>query len=164
MDPVTQSIRAADGGLEIDFTAPSDNSETITAYKIEILHAGGWDEELTDCDGSQAAIVSNLQCVIPMSAFLVDPFYMAFDDVIEVRIQAYNAYGWGATSTSVAVETVRTVPQKMNTPVRDGTTSTTLLVLTWAELTTSTETGNSEILSYNVQWDQGTTGADWYHL
>ncbi len=28
----------------------------------------------------------------------------------------------------------------------------------WTELTSSSETGGSEIISYNVQWDQGTNG------
>ena len=37
MDPVSTSIEATAGDLEITWTAPFANGEAITAYKIEVL-------------------------------------------------------------------------------------------------------------------------------
>lgn len=34
----------------------------------------------------------------------------------------------------------------------------------WAELTTEEETGGTEIISYNVQWDSGSNGQQWSNL
>lgn len=39
-----------------------------------------------------------------------------------------------------------------------------MLVFDWSELVTQQETGGTEILSYNVQWDTGTDGRSWSNL
>lgn len=46
----------------------------------------------------------------------------------------------------------------MNPPVRGSSTSTSQIQVTWTALSTSAETGDSTILSYNLEWDS--TGAN----
>lgn len=52
----------------------------------------------------------------------------------------------------------------MTQPVRASRTTTTLLHLDWTAMSTETAKGGSEITSYNVQWDAGTSGSAWTHL
>jgi hypothetical protein len=51
-------------------------------------------------------------------------------------------------------------------PIEDNNaTNEQQIRFTWLEPNPSSEeTGNSEILSYNVQWDQGTSGEQWFDL
>ena len=93
--------------------------------------------------------MSNLYCIIPMQT-LESTFGLVFNQYIQVRASAYNAYGWSTVSASVATQTLRRKPEKMNTPVRHADTSTTLLVLEWTAFTSVSDTGNSEITSYDV--------------
>jgi hypothetical protein len=52
----------------------------------------------------------------------------------------------------------------MSQPIRDPTTTISLLKLSWTALSSAAETGGAIITSYDVQWDGGTSGANWYHL
>jgi hypothetical protein len=56
-----------------------------------------------------------------------------------------------------------TVPVTMGTPVEDSSTSSTQIVLTWAELTSTVEIGGTAITSYELSWDAG-TGSSWAAL
>jgi hypothetical protein len=49
-----------------------------------------------------------------MATLRAAPFSLAFGAAIEVRAQAYNAYGWGAVSQTASDLTIRTEPQPMN--------------------------------------------------
>ena len=62
---------------------------------------------------------------------------------------------------------VQTEPMRPSKPIEDNnSTNEQQIRFTWLEPTPlpSEETGNSEILSYNVQWDQGTNGEQWFDL
>ena len=51
---------------------------------------------------------------------------------------------------------IRVIPGKMSPVVKDEASTATSLVLNWSSLISDTETGNSEILAYNVWWDSNT--------
>jgi len=55
MATVTTSVDSSTGHIKISWVAPSENYNTITAYKIEIEKSDGsaFSEDLTNCDGSQ---------------------------------------------------------------------------------------------------------------
>jgi hypothetical protein len=79
MSAVVTSIDAATGGVTVYFTAPDANSDTITAYKIEVGHgASSWSEEATSCDGSSSAVMTAMGCTIPMSALRAAPFSLTY--------------------------------------------------------------------------------------
>lgn len=46
----------------------------------------------------------------------------------------------------------------------DSNTNEGQIRVIWDELTTKEETGDSEITSYNLLWDQGNNGFTWYSL
>lgn len=163
MAMVTTEVDPLTGGVKITFTSPYDNAQTILAYKIEVKY-NPWQEESVSCSGADATIMSSFFCIMPMSTLRGPPYNLTYGEAIQVRAQAYNAYGWGAVSTTASTVTIRTEPQPANQPVRGDLTTPTLLHLTWVPLTTAVETGDSAILSYNVQWDAGTGGLSWYNL
>jgi hypothetical protein len=76
MSSAVTSIDTATGGVKILWTAPNTNSDTITAYKIEMLdHTGTtWSQDLVHCDGTNSVIKSNLYCIVPMSVLITAPF------------------------------------------------------------------------------------------
>ena len=161
---VATELDPATGGVRATITAPNDNSEPITAYRLEIAHGASWSEELASCDGGGAQVLADLTCLIPMSALLAAPFELVYADLIQVRAQAANAYGWGDLSDPAGALTVRTTPATVTAPVRAAGTTTTLLRLEWAALLSASDRGGAAITSYNVQWDAGTGGASWTHL
>jgi hypothetical protein len=54
-----------------------------------------------------------------------------------------------------------TVPVTMGSPTEDSATSSTQIVLTWAELTSTVDTGGTTITSYELAWDGGTGDTSW---
>ena len=165
MAAVVTQVDAASGGVRIDWIEPYDNEQPITQYVITIQTADGsdWLQELTYCDGSLSELVTGRTCIVPMSVLITAPYNYAFRETVKVRARAYNSYGW-AEEYSPANEvgaTVRVIPTPMG-PISVNAVETTITQITvyWSMLTTGEEIGDSVILSYNLQWDQGLGGAD----
>ena len=94
---------------------------------------------------------------------LLTTYGLAFDDIVYVRVSAANYMGQGAWSqANSGGARIRVIPGQMSTVVKDVTSTATSLVLKWSSLIYDTETGNSEILAYNVWWDSksGTVNID----
>lgn len=159
MSEVTTTIDPTTGGLKIAWSSAVSNSETITAYKIEILDVTDttWSQDLTNCNGANAVIMSNLYCIVPMSTLIASPFNYLYGDLVQIRISAQNTHGWSpVSSTNTLGETVRTKPVQMNTPTRGTSTTISQIQVNWVALTANADKGGSTILSYHLQWDQGT--------
>lgn len=64
--------------VRISFTAPNNNGKPIDKYQILILQSDGltYTEDTTDCDGSNAVIISNLYCDIPMQTLRNAPYLL----------------------------------------------------------------------------------------
>jgi len=86
-------------------------------------------------------------------------FLLPYNKFISVKVQAFNLRGWGELS-SVNINGVYTevVPQKIAILNNAAETTETQLHVEWGPLTTQTEMGGAtcSILSYNLEWDQGT--------
>ena len=46
-----------------------------------------------NCDGSDAAVVLERQCTLPLSALISEPFSLKYGDAVTVKVSATNAYG-----------------------------------------------------------------------
>mmetsp|Transcript_33982 Transcript_33982/g.25068 ORF Transcript_33982/g.25068 Transcript_33982/m.25068 type:complete len:512 (-) Transcript_33982:873-2408(-) len=157
MSAATTSIDSVSGGVKIEWVAPDDNGEDITAYKIEIQEYGGanWYEETTNCDGSDSTIISQLWCIVDMDDLGASPFNYAFDELVLVRVSAENAVGFGTVSSTNSVGAVTaSKPLVMTSLARGADTSTDSLYVEWTALS-APQNGNSAILSYNLVWDAG---------
>lgn len=91
---VTQSTNIA-----LSWTAPDDNHDTITAYRVLILQKdGGYSEELTHCNGADASVIAATACSVPILVLRAGPYSLLQGDAVKFTVAAYNFYGWGATS------------------------------------------------------------------
>lgn len=97
--------------------SPYDNEQTITAYQILINDKTGndWNEDTINCDGSQAQIVNQRFCLVPMSVFNDPPYNLDFRDRIVAKARAYNVYGWqeAYSEPNTSGITVRREPVKV---------------------------------------------------
>ena len=123
MSTVTTSI-GINGDVQITWAQPNDNSDPITAYKIEIqLLNGSWLQDTTDCNGSSSIIMSQMYCVVPMST-LTSTYSLVFGDLVVARASAYNVNGWGLPSIpNTSGATIRQIPVQMADPTRGSLTS-----------------------------------------
>mmetsp|Transcript_29136 Transcript_29136/g.28194 ORF Transcript_29136/g.28194 Transcript_29136/m.28194 type:complete len:200 (-) Transcript_29136:2382-2981(-) len=160
------SVTQSGSNIVISWVPPYDNGATITAYKIEIRESdlATYSQETTYCDGSLSSIVSAASCSIPMSELWDSPFSLPYDADIIAIVSAYNSIGWNlASDPNSSGPTVQTVPVQMAQASRGSATSTTQIEVDWAALTSSSDTGGSAIVSYNLQWNTG-SGATFYDL
>jgi len=154
---LTTSIDSATGGVKIAWAEPASNGATISAYRVEIKDSGSsWITETTDCDGSDATIMSNLYCIIPMSTLTGGSFTLPVNTLVEVQIRATNSYGDGSYSSvnSVGAKT-RTTPVQMSAPTEGTDVTENQIDIDWTALTSSSDTGYSTILGYRVYYDNG---------
>ncbi len=164
MDAVTTEIDSASGGVKVTWTAPSDNSEAIDSYLIEIANKAGttWTAD-PSCDGSDSATIAALSCIIPMNTLTAAPYSYVLQDLIVVRASAHNVINWSTVSASnTAGALARTVPTQMAAPTRDSATTSSQIVVDWTSLTTDTDIGYSAITSYALLWDKGSS--TWEYL
>lgn len=157
MVAVTTSIDSSTGGVKITWTAPLDGSSTIDSYLIEIANSAqtAWAADTTNCDGASSTIISQMYCVIPMSTLAASFGYTTLDQLVTVRATAHNVYGYATLPSTVnsSGAKIRQAPDQMIIPTVDSYSDTSVTI-SWSALT-GTATGNSDITSYNLQWDNG---------
>jgi hypothetical protein len=66
---------------------------------------GNYYEELTNCNGADNTIISNLACQIPLATLRTGSFSLPYNAAILVKISATNAIGVGPESTVNAATT-----------------------------------------------------------
>ena len=150
--------------VKISWTAPSDNSDPITSYKILIRESDGitYSEDTTNCDGSDSTIRTNRECFVPLTT-LRGAFGLAYGDLVVARARATNSLGDGQYSQpNSAGATIQTEPEQMAAPTRGDTTRTSIGVH-WVALS-GDSTGGATIDSYELQNDDGSGSAPWYTL
>lgn len=91
-----------------------------------------------------------------MSTLTSATYLLAFDDLVKVEITATNSFGAStASSVNTAGARIRRIPDDYTVAPTISAYSDTSITVSWSPLTGSTA-GNSAILSYELQWDQGT--------
>lgn len=116
-----------------------------------------WYEDTTYCDGSDATVISDMKCSIPMSILRSSTYGLDYGDSVVAKVKAHNDRGWSSFSASATtVATIQTEPTTMSAPSSGSSTSSSQIEVTWTALTTAAETGGASITSYHLQWDAGT--------
>ena len=84
----------------VTWTAPSsDEGSKIVAYRIMFLQSNGvYSPDVVDCDGTNATVISNLQCTVPMISFISPPYSLAEGILIVVTVEGLNAVGYSLPS------------------------------------------------------------------
>jgi hypothetical protein len=98
--------------------------------------------------------------MIPMLDLHEEPFLLAYEELVEVRARGGNLYGYALEYSPVNSEGahVRRVPSQVLPPTQVYSTDTTIKV-EW-QILSGSDTGNSEILSYNLFWDNAVDGTE----
>jgi len=152
--------------VEVSWPAPDAHSSVITRYEILFLHANGdFAAELTRCNGTDATVVADRKCSVPMST-LRTLTARPRDSLIRVKVRAFNAKGSGEFSElNTAGATIETEPTNLSVASIDvPSTSNTATRVTWTALTGSARGGwDVAITGYEVYWDQA-TGTTWVSL
>jgi len=96
--PVT-TLDNADTTVNIAWDPPTENGSPITEYKILFLESDGvtYTEDAT-CDGTDATIIANRYCNVPMSVFLASPYNLVHPDLIVATVASKNEIGWSLYS------------------------------------------------------------------
>lgn len=155
----TTSINQADGAVIVQWDEPDHQGSLIIQYHVEFFDQTNneWIVDPTNCNGLSTDVIENRRCNVPMSQFTGTLGYQLHDS-ITVRVSAINEKGISlASPNSITSATAKFVPQSVpsDTIVRGYLTTENQIHLLWSPLTTSEHTGDSIILSYNVQFDQG---------
>jgi hypothetical protein len=162
-----QLTDAAQTSVTITWPEPDAHSSAITRYEVLFLKAdGGYAEETTHCDGSQATIVSSRLCSVPMGS-IRDLTSLPRDSLIRVKVRAFNARGTGAFSeVNTGGASIETEPTNLSVVSIDvPSTSNVATRVVWTSLTGSARGGkNVAVASYEVYWDQATNGVTWVSL
>lgn len=100
-----------------------------------------------------------------MATFLSAPFNLALEDEIVATVIATNSLGSGTISSdSTGGATVKSAPQTPSSAPTLVSQSLTQIQVQWSQSSTTAETGDSTILSYNLVYDQGTNGGSFVSL
>jgi hypothetical protein len=105
--------------VKISWIAPNTNNVAIDAYKIyiETHTTNSFIESTTLCDGSQASVISNLYCLVPMTSLRTGDFLLTKGTEIRAKVEAHNDRGWSLTSiASSSGPVIETEPDIMATP------------------------------------------------
>jgi hypothetical protein len=133
----------------IDWTAPADNGSPITSYQILIQKSDYTTYATTsDCDGSESAIKSALQCTIPVATLLASPFNHVFGNEIYAAIIATNSFGSSVMSLAGNGGVLITLPDApIQLAENVSLRSATSISLTWDE---GINSGGDAIIDYRI--------------
>jgi hypothetical protein len=99
-----------------------------------------------------------------MHALTASPFYLVYGTLVQAEVLAQNERGWSAASLPNTVgATIEVAPSAVSTPTRGATTGPTQIEVAWNSLS-SPDDGGSAILSYHLQYDNGTNAGTWYDV
>lgn len=92
---------------------------------------------------------------------LTSTFGLTFDQLVVFRVSASNMMGqgpWSLSNTSGAK--TRQVPAQMQSVTKGSESTASSLQINWVGLYTPEETGNSEILGFQLFWDANSGSAN----
>jgi hypothetical protein len=88
--------------MVIDWSSviPDNHGASINEYTIQIYNptTSSYSTDSTDCDGTNAAIISAAKCSIPIST-LRSSYGYDYGVVLQARVRAHNTNGYGGYST-----------------------------------------------------------------
>lgn len=81
--------------VDITWTAPFNGGSPITAYTISVrqVDTTTFTIDITNCNGSNADIVSASACSIPISTLIAAPYSLNWGDSVYAKVVATNVVG-----------------------------------------------------------------------
>jgi hypothetical protein len=136
----------------VSWTAPYHGGVAISSYTISLIdNTGTYVEDTTVCNGSDPAIVSALECTIPSSHFITEPYELEWGTSIQAKVIATNVRGSSLQSDSgngAVIETNPDAPVSLqDAPL---VTAATQVGLTWLE---GAANGGTAVIDYRISYD-----------
>ena len=141
----------------VTWATPVTNGSPITAYKVYIRQQDQltYTLESTECDGTDATVISSTTCEILLTTLIVAPFSLELNESIYAKIVASNFYGDSSYSTSGNGALTKLVPDAPINLANDETVTTDLTIrFTWSQ---GLSDGGVAVTDYQVYYDQGTS-------
>jgi hypothetical protein len=93
--PLAPVTSISESYVAISWEWPNNRGSPITAYKVVIRESDDFTftEDLIDCDGTNADIVLNRQCLVPISSLRTAPYSLSWGSEIFAKVSAINIYG-----------------------------------------------------------------------
>jgi hypothetical protein len=111
-------------------------------------------EEIVNCDGSVADIISALQCSLPLTVLGDTPYSLVSGDSIFAKIVAINFYGESAASDGGNGAIIAATPfAPINLLDSVDVTTAYIIGFTWSD---GSSNGGYPIIDYRISYDQST--------
>lgn len=93
--PALPSTTFAPDTVTIKWDTPVTNGAIVTAYVIKIRHSDGgtFTENIANCNGTIASIVTATSCTIPVATLRADPYLLPYGSSIFAKVIAINEKG-----------------------------------------------------------------------
>ena len=158
--PAAPTLQVVGAHVKISWVAPFANHRAVLGYQVLIETAlGEFVERKALCDGDAQAAV--LYCLVDMHDLRASPFNLVYDTLVRAKVLARNERGWStASAPNSAGARVQVEPLAMGVTSRGAETGPTQIDVYWSPLTTP-EDGGSPVLSYHLQYDNGTFATTW---
>ena len=151
--PITISTTISGPNVIIQWSDPVDNGSPITGYRVHIRENGSsvYTQESVECDGTNADVIANRQCIVSLFTLIEDPYNLVLHESIDVKVISENLYGDSPLSASGNGATMQLVPDAPINLTNDPTvTSDTTVRFTWAE---GPSNGGSPVIDFDVYYD-----------
>lgn len=138
----------------VSWQKPDERGSPITHYEISIRQSDEvtFSVELASCDGSDSGIVSDAQCLIPISTLRGAPFNIDWGSSIYAKVVAGNSYGDSLVSDAGNGATILTNPDApLNLANKPDDTNSNQISITWQQ---GLFAGGSPVLDYKISYDQ----------
>jgi hypothetical protein len=88
--PLVPTTSVVGDNVQIDWSIPEDGGTSITGYEVKIRHSDNvvFSEDLTNCDASQAAIVTAHSCLVPIATLIAAPYNLPWGASVYVTVAA----------------------------------------------------------------------------
>jgi hypothetical protein len=162
--PATVTTTNTNDQVTVSWSDPVANGQAIHAYRFYVLQSDGvtYTEETTDCDGTNASVVSNRQCTIALLTLKSSPYSLNSGDSVSVKVVSVNIYGESVESSAGNGAVIQLVPDSPVNLANDATTTTdTLIKFTWDD---GSSNGGTSVLDYDIYYDQGSLVATYVIL
>ena len=136
--------------VTVSWNEPETNGGPILSYSISVRDSTtlSYSTELTNCDGSNADIITNKSCDIPVSVLISSPFNLAWGDDVYAKISATNEKGSSSQSSAGNGAIIITYPDApLNLVEKASARTYYTLGLSWSE---GVANGGTAVLDYRV--------------
>ena len=115
-----QTVTVLSTDVVLTWDTPYNGGAIIESYTIVIIkHDGTYAEDLINCDGTEATIMTDTTCTIPISTLKAAPYSLPWGASIYVKVLATNEAGPSPYSTPGNGAIILTIPESPQNLVED---------------------------------------------